>query len=138
MTAKEKKEYLEYLKEKNSKEIKPLYKVDFFEDGRDSEPVATRHIHAFSVKQAKELLKGRAAEEARRGQYLLTYLLGRDDVMLVIKKVEDTRSIAKTEREKMKSLHTCQQCGEILDDDYCQSCGWRKQSWVDRAMAKQG
>jgi len=137
MTEKEKKEYQEYLGFKQ-KPKKYLYQVEIFEENKEHEPVAMRHLYATTPAGARRALRFRAIEESRNGKNLLSYLLTRDDITIVVKQIENTRSIAKNEREKMTALHTCQQCGEILDDDYCQSCGWRKQSWVDRAIEKQG
>jgi hypothetical protein len=117
---------------------KLLYKVEFWEENHEHELIAVRHLRAHTRDQARRALRYRAVEEARLGKYLLTTLVNRDDILMTITQVEDTRSQAKKEREGLVSLHTCQDCGETLDDDYCQSCGWRKQSWIDRAMEKQG
>jgi len=137
MTAKEKKEYQEYLGYKE-KPKKYLYQVEIFEENKDHEPVAMRHLSAKDPADARRALSHRAIEEARIGKNLLSYLLTRDDVTIVVKQIENTRSVAKKERKKMTALHSCQQCGGPLDDDYCGECGWRRLSWIDRAMEKQG
>lgn len=141
-------------KKDNPEKLKTLYVVEFWRQNNDWDHrlppltlIGKRHIKAYSEKQALEELKVRARKNARtlgrkEDHELVSMLIAREDISILVKKTTDTRLIDRSEKESVKdemfSKTMCHECGGVLDDDYCQDCGWRRQSWIERAMSKQG
>lgn len=122
----------------NEKKTKILFKVEFWRENQEKDPVATRYIRAWSQKSAYMSLKERALIEARQyGKHLLLHLLGSEDVRATFEPIEDRREKLQKKEKQMLPKYRCRKCGSELDDDYCQECGWRRQaSWIDVAVEK--
>ena len=127
-----------------SKSVQPkiLYRVEFWEENREHKPIHVAYVMARTPMGAKNTLKYRGFEQARQQNKIwLSHLFYRDDILVTA--VPDEKWAAKQvenkQKQKLVKFHMCQECGSQLDDDYCQECGWRRQSsWLERALAKQG
>lgn len=139
---------------------KTLFKVEFWEENREHEPVRTEYVYAPMREDWAQTRKGviramlwRGQDQAnKRDLVWLSHLMAREDILVVVKvdekwaakqkaKLDEERARRDEERElsALTKRHTCGNCGGELDDDYCQGCGWRRQSsWLDRALGKQG
>jgi len=126
---------------------KILWKVEFWEENREHAPVYVAYVMARTAKGAKNSLRFRGFEQARtENKVWLSHLFHRDDILVTAKPDEQwaEKQRVKKERElqvaEMEGMRSCRNCGSELDDDYCQSCGWRRQaaSWLEAAMSKQG
>jgi ribosomal protein L37E len=130
------------------KQPKFRFRVEFWQENVDHKPVHTDWIWATSPKMAKIKMRNRALEEARKtGDFRLHSLFVRDDVHIMAIKDKDHPDNPLDEEDKLvqemkskdvKNEQWCKECGEALDDDYCSSCGWRRQSWFSRAKTKLG
>lgn len=131
---------------------KTLFKVEFWEENREHSPVHVEYVYAIKqddwIKTRKAVVKAmlwRGYDQARKtNRVWLSHLMARDDILMTCEVDEQWTAKQKAKQEVEKDLatltkkHTCQGCGTPLDDDYCQECGWRQSSWLDRALAKQG
>ena len=132
--------------EKKSKKPKKLYKIELWRRNDDWDPtmppltlMTTEYIHSYSAKQALGELKERASLNARtlgrrKDFNLVGMLYSREDISISITQVADEQLDYDTEqmqKEHQDSAVTCQHCGEQLDDDYCQECGWRRPSGLN-------
>jgi hypothetical protein len=132
-------------KDQNKQEAaKLLYEITFWKENRDWSPSQPHlqqipsgkefYVKAVSPKHAKETLKKRfqtaARESGKVSDFGLVSLFVRDDIQ--IKVVE----IKKYEQYDESRPTNCQNCGAALDDDYCQECGLRRESWLSNAMQK--
>ena len=120
---------------------KTLYKVEFWEENQEHKPIYVAYVMAKTPTGAKNSLKFRGYQAARKEDKVwLSHLFHRDDVLVTAK--PDEKWVAKQKfRRELSGTNVCPQCSVELDDDYCQACGWRRQSWLDRAkkdMATQG
>ena len=108
--------------------------------------VFSAYIRADSEGQALSMLKSRLRDKARETNKTEDHenasLFSRDDITPYAKETYDWREIDRMEAKDLKGSlglqSKCQQCGGTLDDDYCQDCGWRRQSWFSKAMEEQG
>jgi len=134
---------------------KNLYVIKFWRQNNDWDhklpPVtlmATKHIKPTSDEQALIALKENALKAARSSDRtdedlkLVSMLFTREDISVTVKQTFDTRILDREEKaeqeEEAFTKSVCRQCGDALDDDYCQACGWRRQSWIEVALSKQG
>lgn len=125
---------------------KILWKVEFWQENQEQTPVRVAYVMARTERGAKNALKFRGFEQARqKGEVWLSHLFYRDDILVTATpdKQWADKQRAKQEAERQKAQlerrQICEGCGDALDDDYCQSCGWRRQSsWLDMALSKQG
>ena len=125
---------------------KLLYRITFWKENRDGDPSKPPlvqvfknekfYIHANSPSQARTAMQKRFQEAARTSGKEIDFekaaMFVRDDIQVKIDEIKEY-----LEPEQL----ICQNCGSKLDDDYCQECGLRRESWLSLAMqgiSKQG
>ena len=129
---------------KNTEKL--LYEVTFWKENRDGDPSKPPlmqiprgerfYVHASNPMQARIAMQERfqktARESGMEADFELASMFVRDDVQV---KIVEIKEYPEPEQK------ICQNCGSELDDDYCQECGLRRESWLSLAMqviSKQG
>lgn len=120
---------------------KLLYEITFWKENRDWDPAQPQlqqvprgkkfYVRAVSPAHAKVALRKRFQKAARASgrvpDFELASLFVRDDIQI---KVDEIREYNEPGQKN------CQSCGAELEDDYCQECGLRRESWISVAMQK--
>jgi len=116
---------------------KLLYKVEFWQENGKPEPILTQYVKAFSPKQAKKALRERALQEARSsGKYQMAHLFIRDDILVTAEEIQENplkKKPGEARKQEIKNANVCPKCEGEVEDDYCQNCGWHRESWLSRA-----
>jgi len=117
---------------------KITWKVEFWEENREQEPVWTEYTKAKDGDSAKKNVKWRAIAEARKtGKCWVSHLFGREDVLVTAMPIRRDPMDAIREKET-RHADVCLECGSDMEHDYCQKCGWHRESWLDRAQKDKG
>jgi len=106
---------------------KTRYRVEFYSGGR---LMRTEFVSTFSEKQAKAIVRRRSAREG------WDYLFQSDSVFVRV--TVDIEGIERLRRmREMRQQKWCPECGEEVEYDYCQYCGWQRHGgWYGRFMKK--
>ena len=107
---------------------KTKYRVEFW--SADRRLIRKEYVSAYSEKQARALMYRRSVKEG------WDYLFLSDSVFVRV--VVDTEGIERLRRMKeMREQKLCPKCGEELEHDYCQHCGWQRfGGWYGRYVDK--
>jgi hypothetical protein len=126
------------INERTAAKPKPLFKVEFWEENKEREPVLVRYIHAYSPAQAKMMLRERATQDAKiNGNFLVAHMFVRNDISVIAKEVKEN-PIKERIRQETKNAVICPRCSGRVEDDLCQNCGWNRESWWDRGNRDAG
>ena len=114
---------------------KLFYKVEFWEENKEREPVLVKYLWAYSDLQAKTLLRERGMREARTmGNFLIAHMFARDDITVIAKEVKEQEDPLKTKiKEELGNADVCPKCSGSVENDLCENCGWHRESWLSRA-----
>ena len=106
---------------------KTKYRVEFYSNGN---LLRTEYASAYSEKQAKVLAYRRSVKEG------WDYLFLSDSVLVRV--VVDAEGVDRLRKmREMKQQRWCPECGEEVENDYCQHCGRQRFSgWYGRHVEK--